>query len=203
MPSTFSTLYGYITDAIGQADTLGVNLAKRGVNFGQLLAALLFRPPELHAVGSLAVSGSSASLSGLSTRLHDIKAVYNSTGACNVWLIPYDKWKVIVPSGETYIKFYTRFGNTLYVNQPSASNTLSISYFNVPTSLSNDATQIDFDNYDSFITAIGTRFAFACIEEGESSELFQKVGDAFSIPLAMGTKIRNEIEEALRSGYHI
>jgi len=200
--SVFSTLYTYVTDALGRDDTLGIALAKEGVNFAYTLGALAFQPPELQTSSSLtATSGaSSVSLSSL-TGLHQINAIFNDTGSITVWLIPHGRWNAIRPTGAlTYVKFASRYGNTLHHNSPTSDNSLSLFYLKTPVLLSGDGDTLEYVNHDSFIMAVATQYAFSCLEEKESADLFKTISDTFSIPLAIGSKLRSDVEEVLRSG---
>ena len=205
MASTWLELKTMITDALGRADANALTIAGRGVNFGQLMAAILYDPPELQTTGSLTVSasGTSVSLSTLTNLLSLIK-IYNSTASKDVFIVPYDKFTIIVPTGAGNVLYAAKFGTTLYTRPtPTVSNTLTASYRKYPSPLVADGTSIDFDHYDEFITTVGLRYAWACFEEPESSDLFSKVGELIGVPLAIGTKIRNQLEGVLRDGYKI
>lgn len=199
--TTFINLYTPVTDAIGRADTLGVTLAKRGINFGQLLAALLFDPITLKSTGTLTASSTSTSLSSL-TKLRLINSIYNTTGGKPVTFVPEEKFDFIVPSGLTYIEYYYRHGGTIYHNSPSASNSLSVKYTIFPTELSGDSDTCALTEYDPFIVSAGINYAFASLEENESQAIWDKVLSTYAAPFQFNTKQLNEFKEALRASGH-
>lgn len=203
MATQFSTLYTIVTDAIGRADTLGLNIAKRGVNYGQVLAAIALQPPELKIKANVtaAASSSSASLGAL-TAIRYIDSIYNTTGSCRVSPILKDKFELIVPSGETYVKFYYYFSNTIYYNIPVSNNTLSLEYIKYPTALVNDTDALDFDNFDSLITSTATSYAFAMLEESDAQGIWDKVMQSFAPVLALTETKKNELKEAMKTGGH-
>lgn len=206
MSSTLTTLQGYVTDALGAADTVSTSLATRGINLGQLLAALLFKPPELQTSGNVTVSaaGTSVSLSTL-TGLHSVITVYNTTGSCPCHMVTREKWDLIIPTftGTVYVRFYNRLGSTLYVNAPTGDNVLLVKYFKLPTTLTAGGQTLDFDNYDYFITEVATRYAWACKEEPDSSKVFADLMAEYTQAYSVGGKLREEVQEALKSGYNV
>lgn len=199
--ATFLTLYTAVTDALGRADTLGVTLAKRGVNFGQLLAALFFDPVTLKTTGTLTASSTSTSLSTL-TKLRLINSIFNTTGGVPVNFVPEEKFNLIVPSGLTYIEYYYRHGGTIYHNSPSASNSLAVKYTIFPTELSGDSDACALTEYDSFIVAAGTNYAFASLEETESQTIWDKVLATYTTSFQLNAKQLTEYKEALRASGH-
>lgn len=211
MSSTFLTLYTDVArnigryDADGNIDTDGLAVSKRGVNFGILFAALVFDPMELKTSGSVTALSSQdyVSISTL-TNIRLIQSVYNSTGSKEVTFIPEEKFKLIVPASLTYVEFYYRFGNTIYYNQPSSSNTLTIKYIKYPTELTNDEDTVDFSNQDSVIISVATRYASSAFEEADAEKLWDSVLQAFSLPFGLNAKKMTEMKEAVKSsGYNV
>lgn len=206
MPSTVTALTLQITDAVGNDDVTTTAMAMRGLNMAQVMGAFLYNPPELNVSGNLTVSasGTSVALSTL-TNLNSIADIYNTTGSCPVSPIPVMKWNYILPafSGTVYTKFYTRFGGTLWVNAPTAQNTLLVKYFKLPTTLTAGGDSVGYDGFDSFLVSVATMFVWACKEEGESAAIFEKFMTSFNSAFQVDAKQKGSIEEALRSGSYV
>lgn len=207
MPTSLTTLLTQVTDAVAQTDTKTTDIATRGLNMGQLIGALLFKPDELNVSGNLTASaaGTSVSLSTL-TYLHAIIDIYNTTGLCPVLPLPVQKWNVILPpfSGVTiYTKFYSRYGGTLWVNPPTADNTLLVKYFKLPTPLSSGSDELSYSNFDQFIVSCGIQFTWACKEEPDNAKAFQSFLDNITSAYSIGGRLRGEIEEVLKSGSYV
>jgi len=198
MSSSLTTLRSVVTDALGRSDTLALSWADRGLNYGQLLAAKLYSPPELKTSGSLTVaaSGVSVSLSALTTLYYFI-SIYNVTGSNDVWLSDFTRWSVI-PTGAGSVKYAARFGSTLYTKPtPTAENALTVYYIKFPTTLDDATDTIDFDHYDSFVTSFAIQYAFACQEEKESSDIFTSVLSTINSGDAVSEKAKLQIERFL------
>lgn len=211
MSSTFETLYTDVARAIGRydadgnIDTDGLAVSKRGVNFGALFAALVFEPLELNTSRNLTAS-SSANYVALSTltSLRLIQSIYNSTGARDVRFLPEEKFKLLVPTSTVYVEYYYRHGNTLYYNQPSASNTLLVKYIKYPTELVNAEDVLEFSNHDSVVHSIATSYAHAVFEEGESQKMWDGFLQVTASAYGLNTQKVKEMKEALKSsGYNV
>ena len=205
MPSTLLTLRTAITDALGNESTKAITWADRSINYAQLLAALIFDPPELKITGDLTLSASGVGvvLTTL-TRLRVIDTIYNATSSRRMWPISWEKWHILKPSGAGNALYYCRLGTTLHTAPiPVVNNALSCYYHKYPVALSAVGDTLDFDYYDSFITSTAIKFAWAFQEETENVDMLQRVGDSISIPLAIGTKLRKDLEEGIREQYNI
>uniref|UniRef100_A0A6M3KB56 Uncharacterized protein n=1 Tax=viral metagenome TaxID=1070528 RepID=A0A6M3KB56_9ZZZZ len=205
MPSTLLTLRTAVTDALGNTGTKAVTWADRALNYAQLLAALIFDPPELKVTDdlTLAISGSSVSLSTL-TRLRAIETIYNSTSSKRMWPLSWDKWYILAPATVGDAIYYCRRSETLHTAPiPTVANTLRTHYYKYPAALTVTDDTLDFDNHDSFIVNAAIKLAWAFQEETENVDMMNKVGEAIGIPLAMGTKLRHDLEEGIREQYNI
>ena len=206
MATQLSTFLSEIYQSLGNNSSAEAAVAAtRGVNFGQLIAALTYLPPELEKSQTLTVqiSGVSASLSGL-TLLHTLGFIQNSTSGDPVYLMPKDKFFILVPTGSGDVKYAFRNDQTLYVlPTPIRINNLLTFYRVYPTVLIAPADLLTVLNYDPFILSIATSYAQAYLEEGESSDLWAKIGGACGVALNQGSVIRYALEEALGRGYKL
>lgn len=208
--STFGTIKTSVYYKIARDDDEAEAKAfvEDGINAAQLLAALVFKPPEMQKSGNVTVSagGSSVSLSALTT-LHTIYTVYNNASSKPVVFIPYDRWNFILPltaPTTAYVEYASRWSNTLYVSPaPTADNILTLNYFALPAVMDDDADELEIVNHDPWIIAIATSYAFACMEEKEAADIWATIGQAHGVPLGLGTQARTEFEEALKHGYYI
>ena len=201
--STFLSLYTAVTDSLGRDDTLAVTQAKRGINFGQILAALVFDPIELKTSGNLTISASGTSVIITTlTSIRLINSIYNTTGSKDVKFIPEDKFNLIVPSDLTYVEYFYRHGSYIYVNPPTDANTLNVKYNKFPTELTNDSDVLEITNNDSFIIAAANSYAFASFEEAEASKLWDTALQTFTVPFTINAKKLTEFKEALKASGH-
>ncbi len=204
----FSTLYQEIQSSIGResaSDSLAVTVSKRGVNVGLFAAAFLFEPPELRTTGDLTASNTQdyVALSGL-TRCYRVESVYNSTGSCHVYFLPYTQRQLLWLPTSGYVRFWSLYGNTLYYKPiPSSSETLSVSYFQYPTKLDADDDTFPFPTLEGYVLGIGTEYAWACLEEGESSQMWSKLADKYSIPETAVSLIRRQIGKEVSLGNNV
>jgi hypothetical protein len=211
MASQFSVLYTDVARSIGRydsdgtIDTDGLAISKRGVNFGMLLAALLFDPTELKTIGNLTIGASTGSVVTTTlTLLRLINSIYNTTGSRTVHPIPEEKFNLILPTGLTYVEYYYRHGTTIYTNSPVASNTLSVKYTKYPAELVNAEDVLEFSQHDSVIVAAATSYAFATLEETDSQAVWDKVLATFATPYSLNAKQLHEFKEAMKSsGYSV
>jgi hypothetical protein len=200
--SVFSALYTVVTDAIGRADTLGVAVAKRGINFGRVIAALGFDPVELKSAGTLTATATGSVVLTTLSKIRLINSIYNDTARKAVTFIPEEKFNLIVPSGLTYIEYFYRHGNTIYYNAPLAPNTLAVKYTIYPTELSGDSDACALAEYEPIITSLGIAYAFASLEETESHAIWEKVLTSASAPFVLNAKRLTEYKEALLASGH-
>jgi len=205
MASTLATLRTVITDAIGNSQTKATSWADRGLNYAQLLAALLFDPPELHTDTTLSLpsGGTSVSLATL-TRLNDITKVYNTTNSNIMWSVPWERWYLITPTGTGTPKYYSRRGATMPIcPTPTAITSLSVYYRQYPSTLSSATDTLSFDYHDPWIISTAMEFVWAFQEEKESVDMFKTIGDSIGVSLAIGTKLRASLEEGIRVQHNI
>ena len=205
MSSTLQQLRTAVTDALGNEGAKAVVWADRAVNYAQLLAALYFDPPELKVSSDLTllVSGVSVSLSTL-TRPRIIDLIYNQTTSRRMWPLSWERWYILAPTTAGDTLYYCRRNTTLYTAPPpTAESTLNVYYRKYPAPLADTDDTLDFDFHDSFIVSTALKFAWAFQEEMENADMMSKVGDATGVPLALGTKLRQDFEEGIREQYNI
>lgn len=179
----------------GRDDADALLVTDAAINYAALLAALVFEPPELRTSGDLTVAGGSDSVSfGSLTNLLDILTVYNTTDNNPMWFIPHELWQVIVPSSIGSTKYYSVFGETIYVKDaPSVNKTLKVYYSTYPAKLVNSTDVLEFDYHDSYIVSTASAIVLAAFEEGESAGIWQKVAEAVGVPLMLGARARQVI----------
>jgi hypothetical protein len=196
MGTTLLTFKQRLRGPLGRDDSTADAFIARGVNFGCILAALLFDPPELSASGSLAIAGSGTSVPLTTlTRLRLIKEIYNSTGQCKVWEIPFSRFNFVVPAETGNVRFYARDGNTLHVKpSPVAPNTLLTYYNQFPAVVDANTQEISITDKDSLIESYALAYAFGCLEETEQGAFWQKLGDILMVPEAVLLKARRYLE---------
>lgn len=198
--STFDNIVLAVTDAMGDDSAKAVTWAGRGVNYAQLVAAILFQPPELQKSTSLtlAASGESVSLSAL-TALRVIDSIYNITASRGMHPIEWSRWDVVKPVGAGNATVYCRRGTTLYTAPiPTSSNFLTMYYTDYPSVLTSGDT-LSFSNLDPFIVSSAIKFAWAFQEEGESSTLFDKIEETLKLPFTLNAIQRKQLEEGVRN----
>jgi len=195
--SNLQDLQGLVIKGLGgRDDSVALAVINACLNYATTLAALIFEPPELREQGNLTVTGgnSSVSLSTL-TKLLDLQTVWNTTDSLKMWFIPWESWYVILPSSVGKTKYFSIFGDSLYVKDtPSVNKTLLVSYTNYPTTLVNLTDVLEFEHHDSYIVTVALAICWAFFEEGESSGVLQKAADAIAMPLSLGAKARQVIE---------
>jgi hypothetical protein len=198
--AAFDDLVTEVLDNVGSRnDADSTTFARRGVNFGTVLAGILFDPEELQVVANLTlgVGGTSVSLSTL-TELMTITRVFNATDVVNMGAIAWDRWEALTYPGSGTPEFHSRFGSTLYIRQaPTASTTIRVSYRKYAHRASTGDT-LEFTQHDEYIVAAATKYTWACLEETESSDLIGKVGEALGITLQAGTKLRALLEGGMQ-----
>lgn len=196
----YSTLYQEVQKSIGRdsaGDAFAVTVCKRGINIGLFAAALMFEPPELRSRGDLTALSTQdyVLLSGL-TRCYRVESVYNSTGENHVYPIPYNRRNMywLPTSGD--VQFWCLYGNTLYYNPtPSASQTLQVSFLGYPVALDADADVFPFPTLEGYVLALGTEYAWGCLEEPESTGVWNKLAEKYGIPETIVSTIRRRMGE--------
>jgi hypothetical protein len=71
----------------------------------------------------------------------------------------------------------------------------------LPAKLTADNDKLEVLNHDSWIISMASSYAFTCMEEKESADAWATIGQGHGVPLAIGTQLRTEFEEALKHGY--
>ena len=194
--SSLQTLQDLVQINIGgRDDASAVTVMKAAINYASILAALVFEPPELKAISNLTVTGGSDNTSFSSlTQLLDILTVYNTTDSCVMWFVPYEQFEIIIPASVGKTKYYTVFGETIYVKDtPSVNKTLKLTYSNYPTTLVNPTDELEFEWHDPYIVGVASGICMAAFEEGESAQTWQGVVDAVGVPLMLGARARQVI----------
>jgi len=197
MSSTLQDLQALVIKGLGgRDDTTALSVINACLNYAITLAALIFEPPELREQSNLVVPSGDAYVSIASlTDLLDFITAYNSTDSNKMWYIPWESWYVILPTTIGSVKYFSIFGDRLYVKDtPSADTTLSVSYSTYPAKLTQLTDQVEFDYHDSYLVSVALGIAWAFFEEGDSAGVMQKVGDAVALPLTLGAKARQIIE---------
>jgi len=193
MSSTFATLQALVGINLGgrdDADTTAI--IKAAINYAVLVAALTFEPPELKTSGNLTVTGGndSVSLNGL-TRWLDVVKIWNTTDSMPMGFIPFELWDVIVPTVVGSTRYYSIFGDTLFVkDKPGVNKVLKLFHATYPAKLVNTGDTLEFDHHDSYIVSVATGLSWAAFEEGESAGVWQKIGELVSMPFMLGARAR-------------
>jgi hypothetical protein len=185
MPSTFVALQNIVLPALGDRDDSDtLTIAKFNINTAAVVAAAIFKPPELEKQTTVTLSAGSSyyDVSGLTDFL-SLLALYNNTDSIRMWPFSFEVWQVLVRTlsvGST--RYYTNRGNLIYVKDvPSVDKVFDISYLTHPPYMTNSSDSVGFDNYDSFITSLAIQLSWASLEEAESSNLFASI-TAFLVP---------------------
>jgi hypothetical protein len=194
--TTLSEFYTRLRGPLGRNDAVGDKFIEQGVNFGCVLTALLFDPPELSTSGSLTVTalGTSVSLSTL-TRPRTIKSVYNATSSLPIWSIEYRRLDFVVPVETGHVRFYSREGDTLYVKPaPTVENTLTAYYNQFPLAVSSSNEHISIEDMDPMIESYALAYAMGCLEETEQAQFWAGLGEKLMVPEAMLLQARKYLE---------
>jgi hypothetical protein len=195
MPSSLSTLEALVRKGLGGRDDDAANIViDASINYSTLLAAILFEPPELMMANSITIlaNANSANISSYLTNHLDVKSVYNSTGSCKMWCVPWEGWEIVVPANVGAVKYFTIFGDTIYVKDTPVANTvLAISCSAYPSDVVNGTDTISFDHHDSFIVSTALGIARAFFEKGVNIE---QAMNMITLPLSLGARARQIIE---------
>jgi hypothetical protein len=194
MPSSLSTLEALVRKSLGGRDDSTANIVIDScINYSILLAAILFEPPELLIASNITVSANSNS-ANISTYLSnqlDIKSVWNNTGSFKMWYIPWESWETIVPANVGAVKYFTMFGDKIYIKDtPSANTVLAVSHSTYPADVANGNETISFDHHDSFIVSTAITIARAFFEKAD----IEKAMSTITLPLSLSAKARQLIE---------
>ncbi len=196
--STLASLRNLVVINLGgRNDATAVEVIDAAINYGVLIAAMMFQPPELKREDTTVLSsGNNKFYLSLFTRLFDLISIYNNTAGSPLWFVPYEQFDIVVPSSGTNVKFYTVFGNTVYVKPtPTSTTSLKVAYVSYPDVLSEDDDEVEFDYYDPYIVAVASALAMAAFEEVDSATMWQKVSESLYGPFLLGQRAREVIAQ--------
>ena len=203
--STYADLKAQVLSAIGRDDSVAEAYAEKGLNYGVLSAAILFSPPELDIKTDGAITaGNASAVIDSDVLLREIQTLYNSTDSKKIWLMPKDKFDILTGGLTGPIEFATRHGMTIFFSPTAEHYTeIKVLYSSYPASVTNMAEDLPFINYDSFIVSEATTFSFSCLEEEESAKSFEGIATRLLQVHTLDKQKREQLEEALRSGYNL
>ena len=199
MPTTLLTFKTNLYGPLARNDSVVAGYITRGVNFACTAIALLYDPPELHTSGTVVVDASNETVSIAElTRLMNIRRVFNETSNKVLYKIPFKSIDTIAPldtAAAVHNRFYSREGFYLHVRPlSSVANTLAVSYSQYPVAVLADGTKISFSGYDSLVETLALSYTWACLEEVETSAMWQKLGDMQLLPQQVMNKTRRYLE---------
>lgn len=170
-------------------DEAAVLLVPQAINHSLIAAAILFKPPELFTAEDLVLSAGNDSVAFTSPYI-DILEVKNSTTNIILRYLQYEGFHLIKPD-LSIIKYYTLFGNNVYVNTSLASDTtLKMMYVAYPATLSSDEDEPEFNQHDAFIISTATALCFAAFEESDAVNMWASVGSALGESLIQAAQAR-------------
>lgn len=188
----------YTNIARDSSDTLAALVVPKAVNYAIDIAAILFKPPELSTSANLTLTAGTTYIT-VTQKFIDIITAYNTSDSNKLWFIPYELFNSLKPS-TTSIKYFSLFGTRLYVNTSSlADKTITIYYVAHPTELSADDDEIEFTQHDAFIISIATALCFAVLEEGDSADIWARVGDAFGAGAIKSAQLKEVVSGSVTS----
>jgi hypothetical protein len=194
--TTFLDLKNLVFKSLGHIegdDDVLTAMVPAAINYAQLAVALIFKPPELFAENNLTISSGSPKVSLGSLDFIDVIKVRNVTDSRDLHYIPFENWEILVPT-LTVVKFYSMFGEWLYVKKtPTVDTVITIYQLTYPTELTANGQELDFPHYDGNIVAAACAICFAAIEEGESVDVWGKVTEALGMPALKGSQMREVI----------
>jgi hypothetical protein len=194
--ATFQTLKSLVYKSIGRdsTDQLAAAVVPEAINYALDVVALLFKPPELNTSSNVTVAGGNSYASIADLDFIDVSKVYNSTDSRELLFVPFEEWDTIIPADLSIVKYYSIYGDRLYVKAtPTTNKTLTVYHYAYPARLTLDSQSPEFDHYDSYIIAVAGALTFAALEEGESVDVWAKVADALGMPFLRGSAMREII----------
>ena len=194
--TSFQELQDIVYENLGSdsSDPALALIVPAAINYAQVVVALLFKPQELHidTAESYTANSKSLDLSGLN--FVNVTSVYNNTDSSELWFIPFNSWRVLVPQQMGATRFFSLFGNTLYIaDVPTADKSLKIFYMSYPTELIDLGDKLDYVNYDSYIISVASGICFAAKEEGASADVCSAVAASLGAPLLQGAQMKEMI----------
>jgi hypothetical protein len=193
--ATFIQLKNFVYTSIGRdaTDAAAVLVVPMAINYAVEAIANVLKPPELNYVSTVIITSGNNSYSLANVDFIDIISVYNSTDSIELNYIPYENWNILVPVVAA-TKYYTIFGDNLYVNRLVPDDvTLLISHLKYPTAMVGDASTPSFDHHDAYIISIAAVICFAVFEEGESVDLWSKVGEGLGLSVLKAAQMREVV----------
>lgn len=193
--TAFGTLYQEVQDSIARSnanDTFAVQIAKRGVNAGMMAAGLIFEPPEMRTSANLVALTTQEYVSTANlTRLQRIEEVYNETANARVYPLPFNMRNTFWIPPANNVQFYSMHGWLMYYKPtPTANNTLNIYFLQYPAVLSDANTAFPFPTLEAYVISFATEYAWACLEESDSQQIWTRVNEKLTLPEGMAAKIR-------------
>ncbi len=184
-----------ILTSAGRDDLTASSLIDMAINMALEVICLVFKPPESRMLAELTFNTGETELLILTqSNLIDLISVYNSTDLTPMGFIPLELLRAVTPSGDV-VRFYNRDGNSLLIRPaPIHQTVVELRYSAYPTRLTSDSQEIPYNGYDGQVIAIATAIYWACVEETESSTLWQKIVDILGVAQGEATKARGIIE---------
>jgi hypothetical protein len=179
----------------GRQDSVASNIIIAAINYACTLAALIFRPPELRAIENLSFPSGAASMSIAQINWLDIQLVMNVTDGIVMRFVSYEKMDTIIPASLVDTKYYSLFGDNLFLRaSPASAKALTLSCLLFPPTLVNPTDLIPFSGYDSYIVTWASMLVQASLEEIESAAMWTKLVDTIVQPLVLGTRERDILQ---------
>jgi hypothetical protein len=193
--ATFLELKNFVYTSIGRdsTDVAAVLVVPMAINYAVEAIANVMKPPELSYTSTVVITSGSNSYYMSGVDFIDIISVYNSTDAIELSYIPFENWNILVPVVTT-TKYYTMFGDNLYVNQLVTNDTtLLINHLKYPTAMVADDSTPSFEHHDAYIISIAAAICFAVFEEGDAVDVWSKVGDGLGMSMLKAAQMREVV----------
>ena len=181
--TSFLELKDEVRGALGGVDTqVASDAIKRGLNAGLQAATFLYKPPESEAIGTLTATSADNKVSTVDLdRLMWIESIYSETSSHKVYRLPINLLDMPWVPTIGIIQFFCERGGYLHY-RPAADETLTVYYLSYPERLVDDSNTYPYGMHEDFVVAFGTAYAWAVLEEGDSSDLWGKIADRVNIP---------------------
>ena len=182
-----------------EGDSVAISLTERALNFASALGAAMFEPPELKVNASfdLASGVGSKSLADFANLL-EVRLLLNNTSDWEMRHFPFEFRKSLLPTSLSSVKYYSIFGDTLYVDAtPSVLTSFSLFYSKYPTDMSGSSDTPGYSHHDPCIVSVATAIVWACFEEGEAANLWKLVSDLTQVPLQLGQAVRSLLDKRI------
>lgn len=180
--ATFQEMKAAVQNALADDSTKAETWAGLGINAGIQVAGLIFEPPEMHAQEPVVAVSSSNYIGHGMTRHLRTEMVYNITGSCPVYPLPFRALNVWWLPTSGNVQFYCLHGQYLhYRPQPTSNETLRFNIVRYPAELQ-DGQNFPFGTSYDFVIAFATRYAWACKEEVESANMWEKIATDLGAP---------------------